>query len=407
MSDLSHDLASLRIQRDEAPPPRPGRAVALLAALVVVSGLVVGGVLFVPMLGARVFQTEVEVTSISVVSPAQSSTLVTSTGYVVAQTASKVGARVLGRVAEVRVREGQAVNAGDVLVRLDDAEQRTALAAARARATAARARTQAARASLDETRRQYERERDLAAQGASARSVAEDLALRTASLEEAARAAEADAAAAEAELDQLSINLDYLTVTAPISGVVTAKPVEVGELVGPTTPEPVAELADFATLMVETDVPEGRLGLITPGGPAEIVLDAFPSVRRRGEVVEVSPRVNRVKATVVVRVRFVDPAEGVLPEMAARVGFLEGALDPDAMREPPKPYVPASAVAVRGADKVVFRIDEGKARLERVTLGAPMGNGFELTQGPAAGTQLVANPPPTLQDGYPVKERSR
>ena len=52
-----------------------------------------------------------------------------------------------------------------------------------------------------------------------------------------------------------------------------------------------------ASLLVETDVPEGRLHLVKKGGPCEIVLDAYPDKRFRGEVVEVSPRLNRAKAT--------------------------------------------------------------------------------------------------------------
>lgn len=406
MSDqLSSDLASLRIQRDENPAARSSRRVWIVVALLL-PPLALGGLLATRALGARVFKTDVEATEIRMISPAQASILVTSTGYVVAQTTSKVGAKLLGRVAEVLVREGDAVKAGDVLVRLDDADQRAGIAASRARALAARARVASARASLGETRRQFERERDLAAQGASARSVAEDLEARVHALEETANAAEADADAADAEHRQLEVNLRYMTVTAPIDGVVTAKPVEVGELVGPVTVAPVAELADFSTLVVETDVPEARLGFILKGAPAEIVLDAYPTTRHRGEVVETSPRVNRAKATVVVRVKFTDPIEGVLPDMSARVSFLSGALDLEAVKEPPKLFVPGSAVVERDGQKVVFRLDEGTARMERVTLGPPMGGGFELTSGPAEGTRVIADPPATIADGFPVKEKN-
>jgi RND family efflux transporter MFP subunit len=213
-------------------------------------------------------------------------------------------------------------------------------------------------------------------------------------LEETANAAEADADAAEAEHRQLEVNLDYMTVTAPIAGVIVAKPEEVGELVGPTTTAPVAEIEDFSTLLVETDVPETRLGLIQKGGPAEVV-------------VELSPRVNRVKATVVVKVRFADPVEGVLPEMSARVSFLDKVLDENAVKEPPRLFVPGSAVVERDGEKVVFRLDEGKARMEKVTLGPAMGAGFELVKGPPEGTKVIASPPSSIADGYPVKERNK
>lgn len=400
----SADLASLRIQRDDGPPPRTGwwRWLAGCGAVVL---LACAGIPLWTMFGARVVGTTVEVTEVRLLSPAHASTLVTSSGFVAARVESKVGARVLGRVAEVLVREGDLVEAGQVLVRLDEAEARTALAASRARAAAARARLQSANATLSETRRQHEREKGLAERGAGLPSVVEDLSSRVTALEEAANAARADAAAAAAELEQLDLALQFMTLTAPIGGIVTTDPVDVGELVGPQTP-PVVELADFSTLVVETDVPEARLGLVKRDGPAEIVLDAYPTVRHRGRVAEFSPRVNRAKATVVVRVEFVDPVEGVLPDMAARVSFLQGELDAQAVKEPPKLFVPGSAVAERGGEKVVFRLDDGRVRRVRVKLGPPMAGGFELVEGPGDGTRVVANPPSSLDDGYPVREES-
>ena len=402
---LSSDLASLRINRDENPEAKGARRTRVLIAIGCVIGLVV--VYFAAQaLGSRVFKTDVDITEIRMVSPAAASIQVTSTGYVVPQRDSKVGAKLLGRVSDVLVKEGDTVKAGDVLVRLEDAEQRSAIAASKARALAARARWQTAKANLAETKRQWERERDLAAQGASARSVAEDLEARVKALEETANAALADAEATDAELAQLQVNLQYMTVTSPIDGVVTTKPVEVGELVGPGTTTPVVEVTDFTSLVVETDVPETRLGLITKDGPAEIVLDAYPTKRHRGKVTEISPRVNRAKATVVVKVKFADATEGVLPDMSARVSFLKGELDAESVKEPPKLFVPGSAVVERGGDKVVFRLDEGKARLERVVLGPAMTGGFELKEGPPEGTKVIANPPSAISDGYPVKERN-
>lgn len=401
---LSSDLASLKIQRDVNPEVGASRRAWVLAivALVVLGG---GSVYAVNAFGARVFQTEVSVTEIRTISPAQASTLVTSSGYLVPQLESKVNAKILGRVIEARVKEGDPVTAGDILFRLDAAELQSAVAASRARALAARARELSAVAALAETQRQYDRAHHLFQEGASARSVAEDLESRVAVLKESAAAARADTAAAAAELRQLELSLGDLTVVAPISGVVTTKPAMVGDLVGPGARMPAAEIADFSTLMVETDVPEGRLGLIQKGGPAEIVLDARPSVRYRGQIAEISPRVNRSKATVVVKVRFLDPAETLLPDMAARVGFLAAELDPAAMKEPPKLFVPGSAVVERQGKKVVFRVNEGKARIEPVTLGPAQGAGFQLIDGPSEGTRVIADPPAALEDGYPVKEK--
>ena len=82
-----------------------------------------------------------------------------------------------------------------------------------------------------------------------------------------------------------------------------------GEVVSPQPPGisidmGSVQVADFDTLMVETDVPEQRLHMVTLGSPAEIVLDAFPARRYRGRTEEITPQVNRSKATVIVRVSF-------------------------------------------------------------------------------------------------------
>ena len=76
----------------------------------------------------------------------------------------------------------------------------------------------------------------------------------------------------------------------------------------------------------------------------EIVLDAYPSRRFRGEVLMVSPKVNRQKATVKAKVKFIDSTEGVMPEMAARVSFLTKPIEEQALKEKPKLVVPAAAL---------------------------------------------------------------
>ena len=123
--------------------------------------------------------------------------------------------------------------------------------------------------------------------------------------------------------------------------------------------------------------------------------------------VETSPQLNRAKATATVKVRFLDRDATVLPEMAARVSFLESALDESKMKEPPKTILPGSAVVDRAGAKVVFTVDSGHARMIPVSLGAPFSDGFESTSGPPPGTKLVSNPPPTLGDGQAIKERSQ
>src|SRR5690349_16378337 len=150
VADLSEDLASLKIQR-EVNPNRGGPLRAIISAIVVLGLAAVAWIFGYPAVEARLFKTEVALTEISMVSPAQASVTVTSTGYVVPQMISKVGAKIAGRVAKVRIKEGSSVKAGDVLAELEATGQQSSIAAASSRALAAQARVDTARANLAET----------------------------------------------------------------------------------------------------------------------------------------------------------------------------------------------------------------------------------------------------------------
>jgi HlyD family secretion protein len=210
----------------------------------------------------------------------------------------------------------------------------------------------------------------------------------------------------------LSITLDSYTVRSPIDGTVLSDPPEIGELIGPVVGAGGSygsiEIADLDSLRIETDVPEGRLHMVKIGGPCEISLDAFPGKRYRGVTREIVPRVDRAKATVMVKVGFTDPTDGVLPDMSARVSFLTEALDAEAIKAPPKLVVPRAAVTDRAGAKVVFVVEDGRVRMTPIDV-ATSDNGtdaiVELARGPAPGTQVVKNPPAELRDGQQIKNK--
>lgn len=403
MSDrLSNDLASLKLDRSAA-----GEGSGWLRRGLWVVGLagVLGAGYFValPRIEARVFKPEVGVTEITTITVAQATVKLTSSGYVVAQVSSDVGPVVAGRVKSISIKEGDSIAQGSVIAILENSDRKAAITAARSQITTAEARAQVSRADLAALELKAKRERALAREGVSAPAIADDLDAQISAQKKVVEAADAQTKAARSEVRNLQVNLDYMTVTAPISGTVVGKPVGVGAMVGPFVGA-LARLVDLSSIMVETDVPEGRVHVLAVGAPAEVLLDAFPGKRLRGEVAQIGPRVDRAKATVTVKVKFVDKAEGVLPDMAARVNFLGEKLDEKRLQEPPKVVVPGSAVTDRAGAKVVFVIDGGRVRMRAVTLGAPVGNGFELIDGPPSGTRLVKDPPKELSDGRDVKE---
>jgi RND family efflux transporter MFP subunit len=368
--------------------------------------------LILPRLSARLFRTEVKVSEISMVSPAQAQVTLTATGYVIPQTIALVSAKVAGRVAAVHIKQGDAVEAGAVLVELDRSSEEAAIRAGRARAAAARAAALTARAQVVEAENQAHLARDLAAQGIGAKANAVDTEAKLASARATVHAADAQARALDQEVAALEVDLANYTLRASISGRVLNKPPELGDMIGPSFSGVVnsqvggIEVADFGSLMVEADVSEARLHLVTVGGPCEVMLDAFPSQRHRCRVKKIVPRVNRAKATVTVDVTFVDPIPDVLPDMAARVSFLAAELDAAEMKKPPLKLVPRSAVRTRGGASVVFTIDGERVHMVPVAVGAPFAGGLVLERGPDPGTKVVVDPPEQLADGQTIKEKT-
>ena len=168
----------------------------------------------------------------------------------------------------------------------------------------------------------------------------------------------------------------------------------------------VVQVVDMSSLVVEVDVPETRLSQVSenPPSPCEIVLDAYSTERFRGEVKEIGHTVNKSKATVPVKVKFISRPKLVLPDMAARVSFLSKALD-EKDTAPAKLVVPSSAVVQRGGADVIFVYDEGDVRQTSVKVGEAVGDGKVLETQIPAGTKVILSPPADLKDGQKVKEK--
>jgi len=405
---LADELKSLRIERT---PVRHGLPswVAPAVGLVVVA---VAALLAWRALGDRLLAPEVEVTSVSMVTPAQGAQLLVATGYVVPQRKANISPRIGGRVAKLFVEDGSIVKAGQVIAVLEDADYKAQLLQTEADARSAEAREKSAEVALLDAQRAYDREQIVQQKGVSTPAAHDTAVARLDSAKAALGAAKADVAAAHARIEVARVNLDNCYVKAPFSGRITQKLTDIGEIVFGFTSAGVggnggiASLADFSTLQVEADVSESQVAKLKLGTPAEIVLDAFPDKRFRGKVAEVRPRVDRAKATVTVKVAFVDDTTDVLPDMGAKVTFLAKELDEAAQKAAPTPAISSDALVEKGDGKVVFVIDaDDVVKATPVVVGPPLGNMLTLKQGPAAGTRLVRSPPSSLHDGMRIKEK--
>lgn len=407
---LSKDLASLKI--DRSAPPK-GRGGTILITLLVLGGLgAVAYFVIYPKAKSALSTPKVKTATVALVSPSQGSIQLTATGYVVAQVSAKVAAKVPGRIATLEVVEGQLIEKGQRVATLENVDHKSAIATAQARAAAARAKVQIARSNVAELKDKISRDKPLAERGVIASEPVREMEARIASLDAAVTAAQAEVAAADAEARSLQVQLGSYEIVSPISGTVVKKLVEVGEGVSPGFGTPgVIEVVDMTSLVVEVDVPEARLEQV--GDPkkspksCEIILDAYASKRFPGHVLEIGRRVNRAKATVPVKIAFDGRPEEVLPEMAARVSFLDKAIDAKTIQEPPRLVIPAAAIVKRNGADVAFLVDDDRVRMRTIKVGGELaGNRILESTDIPQGTKVVLDPPADLVDGAKVKEQN-
>ena len=404
---LADELKSLRIERAPERSGLPG----WFAPVVLVALLLGLGLLAWKLVGDRLFAPEVDTGTIALVTPAQSQQLLVATGYVVPQRKANISPRIGGRVAKLFVDDGSVVKSGQVIAVLEDADYRAQLLSAQADQRGAEAREKRAEIDAQDAQRALEREQLVQSKGVSTPAALDTASARANGSRASLGAAHADVAAARARVEVARVNLENCYVRAPFGGRITQKLTDIGEIVFGFTSAGsgnggIASLADFTTLQVEADVNESQVAKLKLGTPAEIVLDAFPEKRFRGKVAEVRPRVDRAKATVTVKVAFVDDTTDVLPDMGSKVTFLAKELDDAAKNAAPTPAVQPDAVVDRGENKAVFTVNaEGVVHVIPVVTGAPLGSLVSLKQGPPPGTKIVRSPPASLKDGARVKEK--
>jgi multidrug efflux pump subunit AcrA (membrane-fusion protein) len=138
--------------------------------------------------------------------------------------------------------------------------------------------------------------------------------------------------------------------------------------------------------------------------PAEIQLDALPGERFPGTVSRIVPTVDRAKATVLVKVRFAQRDPRILPDMSAKVTFLEK--EPTAADRKPVTVVPKGALASVDGGKAVYVVTDGVARQVKVQAGREIGDVVEV-DGVEPGVRVVVKPLDASLDGKRVRVEAK
>lgn len=272
---------------------------------------------------------------------------------------------VAGRVQRIHFADGQPVASGAALFTLDD--------------ELVRAELNEANANLLNSKRAYDRAKELSARQLIAR----------ADLDKAAAAYSVDQARAASARTRVG----KAQIRAPFGGVVGLRKVSLGDYV--SAGQDLVELVGLDPLEIDLRAPEVVLSSLAVGQQVLFGVDSFRDQRFTATVAAISPSVDVGGRSVSLRARFANPDGKLRPGMSARVRIeLDG--NPHAL------LVPEQAIVPMGEQKNVYTVVQGKAKLVPVTLGMRLPGLVEVTSGLKAGDQVIVSGLQKIGDGAPV-----
>ena len=396
-------LNALRIERTTAASPVRRGVLIAVALLVIIAAL------------AAILLTRRSAIPVVQVAAAQAGgggnpaggAVLNATGYVTARRQATVSSKVTGRVIEILVEEGMPVRQGQLLARLDAATPDAELRLAEARVESSRRALEETVVRIREARLELGRAQSLAQQQIGTQADADRARAEVQALEARLEAQRADLAVASRQSDLTRQNRDDTRIVAPFDGIVISKNAQAGEMISPMssggfTRTGICTIVDMDSLEIEVDVSESYINRVRAGQPVQASLDAYPDWSIPAHVIAVVPAADRQKATVRVRIGLDVKDPRILPDMGAKVAFMEDQAAPGGGAGS-ETQIPRSALVRDGEQDVVFLYDDGIAERRAVRVVATVGEQTRIAAGVRSGERVILSPPAELSDGDRVR----
>jgi RND family efflux transporter MFP subunit len=353
---------------------------------------------------------EVEVVAVSERAAGTQASVLNASGYVTARRRATISSKMTGKLVEVNVEEGMAVRQGQVLARLDDAAPRAALRLATAQLEAARGAMRETEVRKAEAQLTLKRRIQLHTDGFGSQADVDQARAEVDSLGARIASSNEQVSVAQRQVELLQTDLDNTIVRAPFSGIAISKDAQAGEMVSPVsagggfTRTGICTIVDMNSLEIEVDVNESYIGRVKPSQEVTAVLDAYPDFQIPARVITTVPTADRQKATVLVRIGFLQLDPRILPDMGVKVTFLRSADEAaGAPASQPVSLVPKGAVKTEGQQTVVFVVRQDNTVERRaVRTGGTDGDRQEVVAGLRSGERVVVSPPPAMVDGVRI-----
>ena len=293
-----------------------------------------------------------------------------------------VTAKVAGMIEDIKFQEGQKVQAGDVLLRLETDERRADIEAAVAE-------IRRAEAQRNELRTRLERAMALRRTGSGTEAQVEDLTAQVKTLDSAIASAEARRKAAEARLDDT-------IARAPFPGRLGTRSVSLGAYVTPGTR--ITTLDDLSRIRLDFSVPENLVAHLKSGQVVRSRSAAFGDRVFEGKVSLVDPRIDPVTRSVRLTAEFANPDEALRPGMFMTV-TLEVAVKDKAT------VVPEEAVVSEGLRQLIYVVKDDKVERRVITIGQRQAGKIEVVEGLSPGETIVVRGVQRVRAGATVRPR--
>ena len=203
--------------------------------------------------------------------------------------------------------------------------------------------------------------------------------------------------AARANVDRLKALTGFLQITAPFAGVVTARNVDIGALVGPDNKQELFSVADIHQVRIYVGVPQAYAASINIGAIAELKLAQFPTQLFTAKVLTTSNAIAEDSRSLLVQLLADNPEGSLLPGSYAEVHFkLPGRAG---VRR-----IPAAAVFFQRNTLAVATVGaENRVTIKPITIVRDLGTTIEISSGPSLNDRMILNPPQSLSDGDEVR----
>jgi RND family efflux transporter MFP subunit len=406
MAQTSDRIGQLKIDRS-APPPAAGWRPWLLVPVLALVAFAIWWFFLRAASGAVLVETEMVRKPPSI---AAANSVLDASGYVTARREATVSSETTGKVIEVLVEEGMVVEPGQVVARLDDTIQRAQTDLARAQAQSARAGLLETEAQLRAARLERDRLRDLAERKLTSIASLDAAEANYDTLAARLETGRENVKVAERSVELAEDNLAHTVIRAPFGGVVVSKDAQPGEMISPIsagggfTRTGICTIVDMDSLEIEVDVNEAYIGRVRTGQRVSATLDAYPDWQIPAEVIAIVPTADRQKATVRVRIGFLERDQRILRDMGAKVAFLGVEAPPGAQQEPPGVMVSSEALQSDGAGDFVWRISNDTVERRAVRTGGSRDRDRVLVlEGLAAGDTIVRSSPRPLRAGQAIR----